>query len=457
MPDPMDELEHFTTPGLTMTPLPAAEVRRRGTRMRRRNNALATLGGVAAVAIIATPIALAATGSDSSPTPAPPVASQPAGGWKQQIPADFGLADGWNPELEIGPDDRPITDDICSTPLEGEGVDRLAVGYVEPGTESSGNRALTLYTDQATATAQVDQIRSAVESCAQTHEGDVVVHDSELGTEQSLVFTARVLLEDGTPGGGSIYQVGRTGNAVFVEQVNGWPGDDGSAPGEVDRVREQAAPVVEQMCTFSVDGCGLAQPDASEAVEEPTGLTGAIPDTFPLEEGLPTDPQGGVGIEGPSHDLDLAPYNLENTLQACGIGPQNLPEPVDTLDAGYRSPAMGILRQLRTFESAADAEAYAEGVMAPFAACPEDADNRGVSKVYEVTGEDAGDQASSAVMRVEVDGEPGIGFQLVQVVRVGQAVLQTLVVNDGEQLEQTPDELRATYLEDSQSVIDAMR
>jgi len=94
--------------------------------------------------------------------------------------------------------------------------------------------------------------------------------------------------------------------------------------------------------------------------------------------------------------------------------------------------------------------------VAPFAACPESDQGRGVTKVYEVTGEDAGDQASSAVMRVEVDGEPGIGYQLVQVVRVGQAVLQTLVVNDAEQLEQTPDELRATYLEDSRSVIDEM-
>ena len=53
MPDPIDELENFSTPGLR-GPLPAAEVRRRGTRLRRRNNALAAIGGVAAVAIIAT-------------------------------------------------------------------------------------------------------------------------------------------------------------------------------------------------------------------------------------------------------------------------------------------------------------------------------------------------------------------------------------------------------------------
>ena len=42
-----------------MNPLPASEVRRRGDRMRRRNTALATVGGVVAAAVfIGTPVAL---------------------------------------------------------------------------------------------------------------------------------------------------------------------------------------------------------------------------------------------------------------------------------------------------------------------------------------------------------------------------------------------------------------
>ena len=87
-----------------------------------------------------------------------------------------------------------------------------------------------------------------------------------------------------------------------------------------------------------------------------------------------------------------------------------------------------------------------------------DAQGGGLSKVYEVTPEDLGDYAASSVMRVEVDGEPGVGYQVVQVVRVGQAVLQTLVNNDGDQLDgtRTPDEVRTVYLENSQSVVDEM-
>jgi hypothetical protein len=109
-----------------------------------------------------------------------------------------------------------------------------------------------------------------------------------------------------------------------------------------------------------------------------------------------------------------------------------------------------------TFGSIAQAQAYAEGVLVVFANCPEDPSGQ-VSKVYRVTPGDLGDYAASAVMRVEVDGKPGIGYQVVQVVRVGQAVLQTLVVNDGEQLDAAgADQLSTMLLENSQSVVDAM-
>ncbi len=99
------------------------------------------------------------------------------------------------------------------------------------------------------------------------------------------------------------------------------------------------------------------------------------------------------------------------------------------------------------------AQAYAEGVIAPFAACPEDADDRGVSKTYEVDESDLGDYAASSVMRVEVDGEPGPGGQIVQVVRVGQAVLQTLVNHDGDAFD--ADAVTA-HLDGARAVVDEM-
>ena len=43
--DPLESLDNFSE-GLHVNSLPASEVRRRGDRMRRRNTALATVGGV---------------------------------------------------------------------------------------------------------------------------------------------------------------------------------------------------------------------------------------------------------------------------------------------------------------------------------------------------------------------------------------------------------------------------
>ena len=74
MPDPIDELSNFE-PGVPVNPMPAAEVRRRGDRLRRRNTALVVGGAVAAVVLVAVPIAVVAGGDDggdagSRPAPA---------------------------------------------------------------------------------------------------------------------------------------------------------------------------------------------------------------------------------------------------------------------------------------------------------------------------------------------------------------------------------------------------
>jgi hypothetical protein len=466
MPDPMDELEHFTTPGLTMTPLSASEVRRRGNRMRRRNNALATVGGIAAVAIIATPIALAATGGPSA-DPQPPIATQPAGGWKQDVPADFDIAAlPAGSTFTFDAQDEPAIDQVrvCGAMAFDTTADDAVTDTAGATTDADANtdggtgRTLAVYTDAEAAQAALDELRQGVTDCPVEEQprGLPLVNDvldgEVAGTQDSLVWTNQAkdgdVLSDMT-----VFEAARVGNALYLAFSHSALGGE-QAQANVTLLLQQSAPVVDQMCTFSIEGCAPAQPDASEAVDEPTGLTGAIPDSFPLEKGLPTDPQGGVGIEGPSHDLDLAPYNLENNLQACGTAPQGLPEPADTLNAGFRSAGLGVLRQLHTFDSVEDAQAYAEGVMAPFASCVEEPEG-GVTRIHEVTPEQVGDHASSAVVRFELDGEPGPGYEVVQVVRVGQAVLLTVAASE-EAPAQAPDEMRAMYLENSQSVIDEM-
>ncbi len=78
MSDPMDELSNFE-PGVPMSPIPAAEVRRRGERLRRRNAALVVGGAVAAIVLIAVPLAVVASGGEDdrgTPQPAAPVITE---------------------------------------------------------------------------------------------------------------------------------------------------------------------------------------------------------------------------------------------------------------------------------------------------------------------------------------------------------------------------------------------
>ena len=57
MPDPIEELSNFD-PRSPVNPMPAAEVRRRGDRLRRRNTARVVGGAVAAVVLVAVPVAV---------------------------------------------------------------------------------------------------------------------------------------------------------------------------------------------------------------------------------------------------------------------------------------------------------------------------------------------------------------------------------------------------------------
>jgi hypothetical protein len=457
MPDPIDELENFSIPGPTMTHLPAAEVRRRGNRIRRRNNALATVGALAVVAAIATPFAIAA-GGGGEPDSQPPIAPQPPSGWTTTIPANFDLGalpDGTQFTFDVR--DESVIDNLrlCGSPaFSTDGASDTAGAYWgETGSEGSADRTLAVYPDDTEADAALATLQKSVDECATDPNGTgaPLVIGVVSSSPDSLVFTQQAqdgdLLYDLTA-----FQAVVSGNALYVASAHTAAGGQ-QAMGTVDNLIANSAPVVDQLCIFSIDGCAPDE-EPSEAVDEPTGLSGAIPDDFPLEKGLPTSQaNGAVGLEGPSHHLDLAVYNVENTVQACGTAPTGLPEPVDTLYAGYRSPAEGILRQLMTFASVADAQAYVDNLMAPYADCPQETIQPGVTRVREVTPSDLGDQGASAVTRSEVDGEPGIGYQVVAVTRVGQAVLFTLVNNDGDPFD--ADRV-ASYVENTQAVVDEM-
>src|SRR3954464_2080343 len=95
MHDPIAELERYATSPLSRSPLPAAEVRRLGTRRRRRRNAAGALGALVAVAAIGGTLGHASGTRQGEPTLAADAPSdvRPVA-WRTSIPRGFPLADG---------------------------------------------------------------------------------------------------------------------------------------------------------------------------------------------------------------------------------------------------------------------------------------------------------------------------------------------------------------------------
>jgi hypothetical protein len=275
MPDnnPLESLDHFSE-GLHVNALPATEVRRRGDRMRRRNTALATVGGVVAAAVfIGTPVALLSGNNDEDGVqPAPPAPTQTddpgSGQWLTEIPAEFPLADRF-PETN-GLDGSPteVVDDPRVTPIElcdiswptVTPVDATGVSYTGES-EDTGTRVLMLLEDDAAAAAALSELRDSVQACPHqpTGGGDSVLLSSlvdfDLGTEESVVVAQQVQFDDGLISDLTVTEVARSGNAVWIETSYGSAAGPDVIEFETERLRERAAVPLGAMCAFTADGC----------------------------------------------------------------------------------------------------------------------------------------------------------------------------------------------------------
>jgi len=154
---------------------------------------------------------------------------------------------------------------------------------------------------------------------------------------------------------------------------------------------------------------------------------GRIPDDFPLLDGYPEDNEsegGDHGREGP--DRTSEPMEPE----ACG---RSLPVPahVDLLRGGWSNPEDYRQRQLVTFGSEAEAQAYADAVLEVYRGCPREDTDDGYTTVIEVVPGNLGDASAVAITRYELDGAPAVGLGSMQVVRVGTAILLATTYNEG--------------------------
>jgi hypothetical protein len=290
MPDPIEDLEHFIDQGLNVNPLPAAEVRRRGTRMRRRNNVVAAVAGVAAVALVAVPLGLYAAGGDgraAEPAPINPGPSRTtdasATGWLQEVPAGFPLAEGL--PATNGLDGSPVTviDEpalavitLCGVPAwsatSAEPVEPAdAAGATYTGeSEDSAARTLAVYENEHAAEQAVAGLRTALDNCPVDRTGTRApqrydVSPADLG-EESFTFTQRSLDGAGFLGDLGVYQVVRVGNAVYLAASYGQGGGDEEVIAHTRQLMNAAsAGVISDLCLFAAEPCGPADGDPGEA------------------------------------------------------------------------------------------------------------------------------------------------------------------------------------------------
>lgn len=434
MPD-IDDLDNFSE-GLHVSSLPASEVRRRGDRMRRRNTALATVGGVVAAAVfIGTPVALLSGGDDGRDVqpapPAPSVTEDGRPGWLTEIPAEFPLADGFpetngsdgSPtEIVRGPDITPL--DLCGTSWPAVApVDASGIAYLGESEDTSA-RLLVLLEDDTAATASLDALVSAVQACPNqaTEGGDSILEsqlvDLDLGTEQSVVVAQQVREDDGLLSQLTVTEASRSGNALFVETSYGSAGGPEVVDFETARLRERSTTVLASMCVFSADPCSTTAvtPDPESSPEGPVeeGLAG-IPEGFPLAAGLTPDSEGQ--FEGPSASTEgILPQELCDRTVFPLEGVERLAVIAGGIEYSYR-------RELTTFATTDEAVAAVADVRSAVAACPA---NTGATafetQIFTVLEGDTGYEDS--VIFGMTYGE-GLGGTVHEVIRVGHAVLVT--------------------------------
>ena len=211
--------------------------------MRRRNTALATVGGVVAAAVfIGTPVALMSGNDKDTVDPAPPVPTpsvtedgQP--GWLTEIPAEFPLADGF-----------PETNGLDGSPTEVVGQPRPLVRRhrrVPTATRTARWTRWITYTGEsedhprapsccsrtsASVADYLEEVRELIRQCptAPMDNGEDInesaLVDLDLGTEDSVVVAQQVRADDGLLSQLTVTEFAQSGNALFVEASYGSAG-----------------------------------------------------------------------------------------------------------------------------------------------------------------------------------------------------------------------------------------
>ncbi|CAI9405599.1 hypothetical protein [Nocardioides sp. T2.26MG-1] len=418
MRDPIEELENFTVPGTPMTPLPAAEVRRRGDRIRRRRNVLAGAAAVAVVAAIVTPIAVLADRDDDrsvDPAPAPE--------WVQKVPDAFPLSHGLFSAPPVtarsGADDLALCGTTAWSPTDPVAtVDLAGARYAE--NEAHMGRTLALYPDSKAAEAAMSAIRSGVLDCPRDENGGglpLVNHleTLDLGGDEGATVVQQAE-NDGGYSDLTVWEVVRYGNALFVDSSYGAAGGEDVIASTSALLADRSEAVRSQMCVFSAEPCATPAPIPEKSSDPGTGegAVSAIPSGLQLGRGL-SSPEGDP-VDGPSATAEGVP-----ALDLCGSSVWPVTG-VERLAVTVSGPEYRENRELVTFSSSADLTAAMDALRSVAdASCTPD------GRVLTPYDEQVGDDAVTFALTYT----DGLGLDIYQFVRVGRSLLATHRMTEG--------------------------
>ncbi len=475
MSDPIDKLTDFGT-SFEGGPMPAsaAEVRRRGDRIRRRTHALIAAGAAVVVAAVAVPVIALTNGLGDDavdPAPAPPKTSlsdgADAGGLDEanlltdgDTVADPGLV--WTGGDPIPDDGQSVFNPCAQSALADLGASSVLQRDFTLSAEEGGegaaaylNEIIGEFGSAEAAQEAAATIEGWFEDClpggAETFDGGAFapVPIPVAGEARSMAASFGPVVSDDGPRGfpyddedgafdwhlvtGIVVSGDRIAVLSDLRAVRSGEPVDGTA---VDQMLPTAA---ERL--VAGDGSEPTQPDATD----PTGTDGgapaavtAIPPDFPLTAGMPD--------ESGNSDYTLDPPSIDNQaivpageVEACGVTPET-GDPVDRLTTRLTGPADLRTREIVLFATDAEAATYVEKVRAVYASCPEEPVD-GLPENWVTTVTDAVYGTDDSLVAAG-QLESGSNFRsVVSVVLVGNAVLGEAVNDEGGVADDLADEV----------------